>query len=128
MSFWSEAIESQFNKILRLVPLAQDDTGINMFEKIITSFKKVDSEISAAINSFLKKYRPSEEPPLFSAMLPDLFKILIYALPFLLIFAFLKFLYPYKKFFSYLLFIPLGLAIVCVGMIFLGFFQLAFTF
>jgi hypothetical protein len=99
-----------------------------MFNKISVQLKAFDSDLTNIIHNFLRDYGAINGTHSITSLLPTLSKIVIYALPLLLLFAFLKFLYPYNSLLSWILFFLLGVVVLTSAGIFLGFFQLLYAF
>ena len=95
--------------------------------KIIDGFVTLDSKVTSLIMSFLKNYDLQTVQKDFVYTIPIFIKLSIYLTVFLIPITVLKFLYPFKKSFHFLLILILFLLAMSLFGIFIGFLQLLYS-
>ncbi|OGM23598.1 hypothetical protein A2865_03505 [Candidatus Woesebacteria bacterium RIFCSPHIGHO2_01_FULL_39_17] len=104
-------------------------TSINeIIEKLVQSFKIFDLRLTQAFKLYLQKLVPYKNPPFLTSYLTDFLKIIFYSLVIMIPFLFLKILHPYNRKVSIIIILLLSVIAFSVVGVFLGFFQLAWTF
>ena len=99
---------------------------MEIIKKLSEKINAFDADLTGLIQQHLSNYNPGGEIPYFTSLLPNLIKTIAYALPFLIIFAFLKFLYPYNSLLTFVLVIMLVIITISAFGIFLGFLQILY--
>ena len=98
-----------------------------MPQKIVYYLKLFDNKVTSLISSFLKNYslETVDKPLVFT--IPIFIKLTLYLLLFLLPISVLKFTYPFKKSFNFILMLTVFLLIMSIFGIFLGFVQMLYS-
>jgi len=97
-------------------------------DKVMQSFIIFDLRLTQNIKHYLEDYIPYDNPPFFAAYSVNFIKIIFYSLCVIIPFLFLKILHPYSQKVTFVIILILLLIAFSVGGVFLGFFQLAWTF
>ena len=98
-----------------------------MIKKIFDDLKSFDLKLTNNINNFSKNYLPIEIP-LLASKIPIFLKTIFYILLLIIPFLILKILYPYNKLISAIIILISLIITFCLGGIFLGLFQIQYSF
>lgn len=100
-----------------------------MLETALNKIRLFDNKFSKEITQFLIKYNLPTPPPFFTKYIPFFVKVIFYSTLLVIPLVTVRFLYPYNKKILSLIIIAI---LILIGLstfgIFLGFFQLVYSF